>query len=105
MYTVLRHPKVRNDLLNIASFIQTYSSTASSERKIRAIENRISRLRRFPHVGTIRDDIFPGLRAIPVAEKGVICFQVDDTIRTVFIICIAYAGSNWVDAIEGRAEI
>ena len=103
MYKVLRHPKVRNDLIQIAQFLQFHSSIITSERKIRSIENRINRLRRFPHVGTLRDDIYPGVRAIPVAEKGVLCFKVDDETRTVFLICIAYAGQNWQGVLEERA--
>ena len=103
MYKVVRHPKVRNDLIQIAQYLQIHSSIITSERKIRSIESRINRLRRFPHVGTLRDDIYPGVRAIPIAEKGVLCFKVDDETRTVFLICIAYAGQNWKVALEDRA--
>lgn len=103
MYKVLRHPKIRNDLIQIAQYLQFHSSIITSERKIRSIESRIDRLRRFPHVGTLRDDIYPGVRAIPVAGKGVLCFMVDDETRSVFLICIAYAGQDWQAVLKERA--
>ncbi len=41
----------------------------------------ISRLPDFPKIGTIGDDLAPGLRAIPAPEKAVVCFTVDDLTR------------------------
>jgi plasmid stabilization system protein ParE len=57
----------------------------------------------FPKIGSIRSDILPGLRAIPAAEKAVVCFTVDDASLTVFIICVSYAGSDWASRVKERS--
>ena len=72
-------------------------------RIVREIEERIGKLRDYPHIGTVHD-IAPGLRALPTAEKGVICFTVDDEARTVRIVCVTYAGQDWQTIAGQRSE-
>lgn len=62
-----------------------------------------NRLLDYPHIGTVRHDIHPGLRALPAGEKGVICFTVDDRAETVHIICVTYAGADWQARARGRS--
>jgi toxin ParE1/3/4 len=66
----------------------------------------VTRLKDWPHIGSVRNDIAPGLRALPVAEKATVCFAVDDDARVVRIICVTYAGQDWQSiAIErGKSE-
>jgi len=70
--------------------------------KIEQIEKTLNSLTDFPHIGTTRDDICPGLRAIPASEKAVVCFTVDDAAKVVRIICISYAGADWMSRVKAR---
>ena len=65
-------------------------------------ERVIRKLCDVPHIGSIRDEIASGLRAIPAADKGVVCFVVDDDNHVVCIIAIGYAGSDWTRAVKSR---
>jgi plasmid stabilization system protein ParE len=94
-YAIDRHPLVRNDLFEIARFIGEYSGYSLADKKVDEIERSIAGLEELPHIGTVRSDILPGLRAIPSAEKAVVCFTVNDETHTVKIICITYAGQDW----------
>ncbi|MBB4568530.1 type II toxin-antitoxin system RelE/ParE family toxin [Rhizobium leucaenae] len=80
-YEVSRHPLVRDDLFNITILIGEYAGYAIAESKIEQIEKKLNSLTDFPYIGTTRDDIYPGLRAIPAAEKAVICFTRQRTDR------------------------
>jgi plasmid stabilization system protein ParE len=55
-----------------------------------------------PPVGTLHHDIYPNLRAIPVARKGVITFVVDDAELSVFIVSITYADADWLGRVHLR---
>jgi plasmid stabilization system protein ParE len=56
----------------------------------------------FPHIGSIRSEIYPGLRVISAAGKAVICFTVDDETTAVDVICITYGGADWQARIRER---
>ena len=102
VYRLEYHPRAEQDLVDIHKFIEDYSGKITADRKLAEIEAATYRLADLPKIGSIRDDLRPGLRAIPAAEKAVICFTVDDETRTVFIICVGYAGSNWERQIKER---
>lgn len=94
-YRLFRHPDVATDILDIVDMIADYAGAAVALDKLERIEARIRALARTPHVGSLRDDIVPGLRAIPAARKGVIAFTVDDAQRAVFVVSVTYAGADW----------
>jgi Plasmid stabilization system protein len=100
-YRIINHPLVERDLLDITDLISSYAGLAVGKARVDEITAFISRLSDFPKIGTIRDDLAPGLRAIPAAEKAV-CFTVDDLTRTVFILCVGYAGSDWASRVKER---
>ena len=101
-YVVDRHPSVAQDFFEIAQLIGEYASYSVAEKKVDEIERFIAKLTDFPHIGTIRDDISLGLRAIPAAEKAVICFTVNDKTHTVKIVCVTYAGQDWQEIVRAR---
>ena len=103
-YTIYRHPEVENDLFQILDLIEHYVGEAAAIRKLEQIEQTIQLLSQTPHMGSIRNELYRGLRAIPTAGKGVICFIVDDAQRSVYLICIAYAGSDWMSRIPKRTQ-
>jgi plasmid stabilization system protein ParE len=71
---------------------------------MREIRYRIADLRTVPHIGTVRSDIVPRLRALPATEKTVICFTIDDETRIVNIVWITYAGQDWQKIARRREE-
>ena len=101
-YKIYRHPEVEQDLFDIVDLIAEYAGVLIAMNKLAEIEATILSLVDMPHVGTIRDEIAPNLRAIPTARKGVITFTVDDAERTVLIISITYAGANWLGRMPAR---
>ncbi|RWX77165.1 type II toxin-antitoxin system RelE/ParE family toxin [Neorhizobium lilium] len=101
-YKVIRHPLVRDDLSDITTLIGEYAGYSLALNKIDAIEDALNSLVDFPKIGSTRDDILPGLRAIPAADKAVLCFTVDDETGVVFIICVSYAGSDWMSRVKAR---
>jgi plasmid stabilization system protein ParE len=101
-YRLYRHPDVEQDLFDIADLIAQYAGLDIAERKLEEIEQKLDNLARLPHVGTLRHDIYPNLRAIPVARKGVITFVVDDAELSVFIVSITYADAYWLGRVHYR---
>lgn len=103
-YRVVRHPQLAEDLNSIAFLIAEYAGTAVAMRKIGEIEDTIGKLRQVPHIGSIRDNIAPGVRAIPTAGKGVVCFVVDDELKEVVVLAASYAGSDWSTSVRLRSQ-
>lgn len=103
-YAIDRHPLVRRDFFDIARLIGEYAGYGIASLKADQIEHTIGELQAFPHIGAPRDDVFPGLRAIPSAEKAVVCFTVDDQSRIVKIICVTYAGRDWQKIARARRD-
>lgn len=101
-YRVVRHPLVSRDLSTMAVFIGDYAGYDIAEQKIDQIEISLRSLCDFPHIGTIRNEIYPGLRVIPAAGNAVICFAVDEDEREVFVICITYGGADWEARVQDR---
>ena len=101
-YRIVRHPAVERDIFDIVDLISDYAGTEVAFAKLAEIERSVRRLSDTPHIGTIRDDIRPGLRAIPTAQKGVLTFTVDDAARIVFIVSITYAGADWIGRLSDR---
>ncbi|SEA87201.1 type II toxin-antitoxin system RelE/ParE family toxin [Rubrimonas cliftonensis] len=101
-HAVRLHPAVRSDLVRIGRLIGDYAGEAAARRKLTEIRAVIEKLGEIPHRGSIRDEIAPGLRAIPAGRRAVVVFTVDDATRTVFVHAIGYAGSDWISAARSR---
>lgn len=101
-YAITKHPLVEHDLFGIVDFISDYAGIQVGLAKADEITEFIDKLADFPHIGTVRTDMGPKLRAIPASEKAVVCFTVDDTTKVVRIICISYAGADWMSRVEKR---
>ena len=101
-YRVCFHPLVARDLKAIAQWIIDYAGSEVAHRKLAEIEQEIPTLARTPHRGSIRDEIAPGLRAIPAGRRAVIAFAVDDNAKEVLIHCVTYSGADWASRSRGR---
>lgn len=102
-YTIIRHPGVEADLLEITRYIASYAGLAVGKAKVDEIIAFINRLADYPKIGSLRSELRPGLRAIPAADKATVCFRVDDERRQVVILCISYAGADWAFRIKDRS--
>lgn len=89
--------------MNITIFIGDYAGYDIAEEKIGKIESRMRGLAALPHVGTIRNEIHPGLR-VATSAKAVICFAVDDSTKMVEIVCVSYGGADWQARVRERRE-
>jgi toxin ParE1/3/4 len=101
-YKIFRHPNVELDLLDIVDLIAEYAGSTIAAQKLDQIEASVQKLAQTPHVGSLRHEIYPDLRAIPTARKGVIAFVVDDEAQVVFIVSITYAGADWITRSQNR---
>jgi plasmid stabilization system protein ParE len=101
-YRIRFHPLVARDLDAIVRWILGYAGPDIAGRKLAEIEEAIATLRDTPHKGSIRDEIAPGLRAIPAGRKAVIAFVVDDEVAEVLIFAVTYGGANWVSRSKAR---
>ena len=101
-YRLRFHPLVERDLDLIAHWIIDHAGAEVAGRTLTEIEQTITELARLPHRGSIRDDITPGLRAIPAARRGVIAFTVDDAAAEVVILAVTYGGADWMRRSRAR---
>ena len=94
-YRIRYHPLVARDLDVIAQWILDYAGPEAAARKLAEIEHAIATLKATPQKGSLRDEIAPGLRAIPAGRKAVIAFVVDDDAGEVLIYAVTYGGADW----------
>ena len=103
-FRVVRHPLVARDIARIASFLLEHTTPRSVADKIAVLDEDAGSLAENPYRGTRRDEITPGLRAIPSAGKGVIAFEVREEPRTVRILSITWGGFDWLGRVVDRAR-
>ena len=104
-FEVVRHPLVDRDIARIVAFLLDFTTSRSVARKVAAFDADADALGENPCRGTRRDEISPGLRAIPSAGKGVIAFDVKEEIRTVRILSITWGSADWMGKIAERVAI
>ena len=102
-FKTVRHPLVDRDIARIAAFLLEFTTPRPVARKIAALDADADALGENPYRGTRRDEISPGLRAIPSAGKGVIAFDVKEDTRTVRILSITWGGADWMGTVAERA--
>ena len=103
-YHLRFHPLVERDLEAIVRWIIEHAGSEAADQRLGEIEQAISNLAHIPHKGSLRDEIAPGLRAIPAGRRAVIAFTVDDTAREVFIRAVSYGGADWVERSRSRTR-
>jgi toxin ParE1/3/4 len=96
-YTITLHPLVEADLYQIGEPISDFAGLRIGQSKINEITAFIERLTDFPHIGTIRSDLYPGLRAIPASEKAVV-----HEAQSVFVLCVSYGRADWQARVRER---
>lgn len=104
VYLIVKHPFIDRDIYDIADLVASYAGPDVGLAKANEIVRVIDNLADFPHIGSLRNEFLPGLRAIPAGEKGVVCFTVNDRDQSVLIICVTYAGADWMARVKERKE-
>ena len=102
-YRIRYHPLVSCDLAAITQWIVDYAGSEAANRRLTEIEEAISALAQTPHKGTLRNEIAPGLRAIPAGKRSVVAFSVDDANEEVFVHVISYSGADRISRSRARA--
>ena len=103
-YRLRFHPAVAEDLDAITRWLIDYAGPRAAQRRLDEIEATIAARTDLPHIGRRRDEIAPGLRAVPAGRKAVIAFTVDDEKRDVLIHAVTFAGADWIARSAARRD-
>jgi len=95
VYTVVFAPQAEDQLAELYAYIATEASPETAKRYTDAIVSCCENLSTFPHRGTPRDDIRPGLRTTNYKGRTVIAFDVDDSAVLVSILGVFYGGRDY----------
>jgi plasmid stabilization system protein ParE len=103
-YTVVFAPEAEDDLVELFEYIAEHGSPVNAERYTEAIVAHCEALTTFPHRGTPRDDIRPGLRTTNYRKRAVIAFEVDDESAMVSILGVYYGGRDFEQALSASED-
>ena len=92
-YRVVFSPEAEEQLVALYGYIATAASPSIAAKYTEAIVSYCESLCTFPHRGTMRDDVRPGLRITNYKKRAVIAFAVDD--EQVSIIGVFYGGQDY----------
>lgn len=92
-YPVVFTPEAQEQLAALYRYIAAAASPQIAERYTSAIVTYCEGLQTFPHRGTRRDDIRPGLRITSYKKRVVVAFDVDT--ERVSIIGVFYGGQDF----------
>lgn len=71
-----------------------------AKRHTEAIVDHCEGMQTFPHRGTLRDDVRPGLRVTNYKGSAVIAFAVDEAAMAVLIIGLYYGGQDYESVLQ-----
>ena len=91
-YRVIFTPEAEEQLAALYGYIASAASADIAARYTEAIVGCCESLCTFPHRGTMRDDVRPGLRLTHYKKRTVIAFDVDG--ECVSVIGVFYGGQD-----------
>lgn len=101
-YRVVFSPEAEEQLVALYRYIAAAASPVIAARYIGTILSYCESLGSFPHRGTMRNDVRPGLRITHYKKRTVIAFGVDA--ETVSIIGVFYGGQDYETILQDDAE-
>lgn len=101
-YSVVFTPEAEEQLVALYRHIATAASPNIAARYIEAIVSYCESLCTFPHRGTMRDDVRPGLRTTNYRKRAVIAFHIDA--EQVSIIGVFYGGQDYETILQDEPE-
>ncbi|KAG0163512.1 hypothetical protein DFQ30_011440, partial [Apophysomyces sp. BC1015] len=103
-YAVQFTPEAIDQLDAIEAFISDGGSPLTAASYVDSIIAFCEDIKTFPHRGTRRDDLFPGLRITNYRKSAVIAFIVNAHDETVSILGVFYGGQNYEAALSVNFE-
>ncbi|HEY4072506.1 MAG TPA: type II toxin-antitoxin system RelE/ParE family toxin [Herbaspirillum sp.] len=97
-YAVIFTPEAQEQLAALYRHIAVAASQEIAQRYTNAIVTYCESLQDFPHRGTCRDDVRPGLRITNYKTRTVIAFAVDSDL--VSIIGVFYGGQDYETVLQ-----
>lgn len=101
-HTVLFTPEAQQQLGDLETHIAGIGSPTVAARYVDSIVDYCENLQTFPHRGTRRDDLRPGLRTLGFRRRVTILFEVADD--TVNVIGVYYGGQDYEAALRDSEE-
>lgn len=92
-FSIICRPRALGDLLGLYDWIAQSADPATALDYTSKVEAYVDRLRDFPHRGTPRDEIEPGMRTILYRRRTVIAYRVMG--GDVVILGVIHAGQDW----------
>lgn len=102
VYRVIFSPEAEEQLVTLYHYIADAASPDIAARFTDAIVTHCEGLRTFPHRGSQRDDIRPGLRVTNYRKRVVIAFAVDAEL--ISIIGVFYGGQDYEAMLKDDAD-
>jgi plasmid stabilization system protein ParE len=93
IYRVVFSPEAESQLVELYQYIAAQASPVTAARYTEAIVAHCERLQAFPHRGTPREDIRPGLRVTHYKGRCVVAFDVEGD--QVSVLGIFYGGRDY----------
>lgn len=97
-YRVVFSPRALEQLTELYRYIAAAASPEVASAYTDGIVTYCESLRTFPHRGTLRDDVRPGLRITNYKKRTVIAFDVETDL--VSIIGIYYGGQDYESRLD-----
>ena len=101
-YTVVFTPEAENQLTELYRYVAQAASPEVAQRYVEAIVTYCEGLQSFPHRGSQRDDIRPGLRMTNYKERCVLAFAVTDEL--VSVVGVFYGGQDYETVLRSDWE-
>lgn len=103
-YAIVRHPAVLDDFGRILDMLTDLIGRHQAVMKVNEVRREIKALASTPHIGTLRNDVVIGLRAIPVGANAVVAFAVFEDTREVMIYAVTWGGADWMGRSRRRVR-
>ena len=97
-YRVVFSPEAEEQLAALYAYIAAAASPEIAARYTEAIMAYCEGLHTFPHCGTKRDDVRPGLRVTNYRKRAVIAFALDA--EQVSILGVFYGGQDYETVLD-----
>ena len=99
-YQVCFTPEASDQLVELYQYISEHGSPVTAETYTSAIVTYCEDLHTFPHRGTKRNDVLPGLRITNYRKTAVIAFSVSEEQKLVTILGVFYGGQNYEELLS-----
>jgi toxin ParE1/3/4 len=94
-YAVRFAPEALDQILSLRRYIAAAATAEVAESYAGSVVAFCEGLGMFPHAGSPRDDIRPGLRTSSFKKRVVVAYAVDDEARALTVVGLFYGGQDF----------